>query len=73
MLEMIATFIFKIIYASVWHVSCLFCTTSEGPNNSLLSVELSRVHKKYKGMMIKAGVALTDKHITDKLVLLPIV
>ena len=72
MLE-IATFIFTIIYASVCHLSSLFCTISEGLNNFLLSMELSRVHKKYKGTVIKAGVALADKYIADKLVLLPIV
>jgi len=45
MLE-IATFIFTIIYASVWHLSSLFYTTSEGLKNFLLPVEFSRVHTK---------------------------
>lgn len=66
-------FIFTIIYASVWHLISLFYITSEGLNNFLVSIQLSRVHKKYKGMVIKAGVALADKYITDKLALLPIV
>lgn len=57
----------------MWHLGSLFYTTSEGLNNFLLSVQLSRVHKKYKGMVIKAGVALADTYITDKSVLLPIV
>lgn len=69
----IATFIFAVTYASVWHLSSPSCTTSEGLNNILLSVELSRVHKKYKVMVIKAGVALADKYLADKLVLLSIV
>lgn len=56
----------------MWHLSSLFYITSEGLNNFLLPVELSRVHKKYKGMVLKAEV-LADKYITDKLVLLPVV
>lgn len=57
----------------MWSISSLFYTISEGLNNFVLSLELSRVYKKSKGMVIKAGVALADKHITDKLVLLIIV
>lgn len=57
----------------MWHLSSLFYKTSERLNNFLLFVELARVHKKYKKMVIKAGVDLADNYITDKLVLLPIV
>lgn len=72
MLE-IVTYLFTKVYASVWCPGSLFYTISEGLNNFVPSLELSRVYKKSKGMLIKAGVAPAVKYITDKLVLLIIV